>query len=502
MLTRRILFVAAILLAAAVAVAVAMQLPPFRPSSGDRLSASAGEDDTDAHDPRAPVTLDLRRQQLLGVRTVEATHAHLAPEIRATGTVTYDETRQAEINTRVDGWIRELRADYTGRVVRKGEALFTLYSPDLVATQNEYLLALRGLSSENDSRPQLRQYAQRLVDAARDRLLRLDMTPADIDRLDTTRRATETITFRSPVGGVVVEKMAVQGMRVLAGQPLFKVADLSTVWVEADVYERDLQYLRVGTPAAIAVPAYPGRSFAGKVSYIAQVVEPQTRTIRTRIALANPGGLLKPNMLATVMLKGPESDVLVVPADALVETGTQSLVFVAEGQGRFTPRQVQAGQRANGNVEIVSGLEHGDRVAASATFFLDSESQLRGALGGYEAPAESDSPMEHDASAFAVTFRTDPDPPRTGSLSLIVTVRDAAGNPVTDADVSVVLFMPPMPSMNMPAMKDTVTLAAAGRGEYRGSGELLMAGRWDVTVRVARGGKTLTTAQFGMAARS
>ena len=497
--TRTIVIAAIAIATSAVGVAIATQLPQFHPSTTTPPAAMDGEDGPVT--PRAEVQIDARRQQLIGVRTVATRHTTLAPEIRVAGTVTYDETRQTEINTRVDGWIRELRADFTGRAISRGEPLFTIYSPDLIATQNEFLLALRGTATSAGTDDPTQRYAERLVEAARDRLLRLDMTAEEIDRLTQTGRPLETITFRSPASGVIVEKTAVRGMRAMAGQTLFKVADLSAVWVEAEVSERDLANVRIGTRATVSVPAYPDRQFVGTVSYIASVVEPETRTIRTRIALANPRGLLKPNMVATVTLRSVESHVLVVPTDAVVDTGTQQLVFLAEGDGRFVPRDVQLGRRAGGEVEILAGLELGDEVAASATFFLDSESQLRGALQDYQPAVQSTATAAH-AATLTVTFRPDPDPPRTGELSLVVTVKDADGRPVSDADVSISLFMPPMPSMNMPAMKDHVKLVATGNGEYRGSGQLIMAGRWDVTVRVDRGGHTVATQQFGMAAKS
>jgi RND family efflux transporter MFP subunit len=497
---RLLLIVAALTISASVALTVARG---WRPSfdavgtAGHDSHATQSEEETT---PRADVSLDTRRQQLIGVRTVRVAHAVMAPEIRAAGTVTYDETRQVEVNTRIDGWIRELYADYTGRVVKRGEPLFTLYSPDLIAEQNDYLLALRGRSKLAVSDPGgLADYSDRLAAAARERLLRLEMTDAEIDEVARAGRAAETVTFRSPATGVIVEKAALRGTRVMAGQMLFRLADLSTVWVEAEVYETDLAMVQTGMRASISLAGYPDRTFAGRISYIYPLVTLETRTVRVRIVLGNPGGLLKPNMLASVTLQTPESHTLLVPADAVVDTGTQQLVFVAGGAGRFTPREVRVGRRSAGQVELLSGVAAGDEVAASATFFLDSESQLRGALQKYE-PLQN-APAGTAAPEFDVTFRTEPDPPHVGENTFVVGLKDGSGQPIADADVKVVLFMPPMPTMNMPAARSEATLIAAGGGLYRGSAEVMIPGRWTVTVSVARVGKPLGARQFAVVAK-
>jgi RND family efflux transporter MFP subunit len=500
---RRSLLVVTALLVAAAAMAIVLALRwPRGPTS--RLAAPAAETAGGAETDkttRADVTLDTRRQQLIGVRVVTVRRATLSPQIRAAATVTGDETRQAEINTRVDGWIRDLYADYTGRTVNRGEPLFTLYSPDLIATQNEYLLALRGQSHVgHESTANVQEYSARLVTAAHERLLRLDMPEQDIEQLRESGRPFETITFRSPVAGVIVEKTAVRGMRVMAGQTLYRIADLSTVWVEAEIYERDLSAVRIGTRAMVTVQAYPDRAFAGRVTYISPIVTPETRTVRARITLRNSGGLLKPNMVATVDLRAAQSDALVIPADAVVETGTQRLVFVSDGAGRFAPREVRIGRRTAGEFEVTSGLEEGQQVAASATFFLDSESQLRSALRNYQEPP-SDHSAHQAAPTVDVTFRSEPERPRVGDATLLVTVKDAAGTAVTDAQVTVVLFMAAMPSMNMPAMKSEAKLLPAGAGLYRATTEILKPGRWAVTVTVAKGGQTIATRQFALMAQ-
>jgi hypothetical protein len=384
-------------------------------------------------------------------------------------------------------------------LIHKGQPLFTLYSPDLVATQTEYLLAL-SMRDQMKGSPvtDAREYADRLVDAARQRLRLWDLPPEEIVELDKTRTAREAITFRAPVGGYVLEKQAVQGMRVMPGQTLYKVADLSVVWVEADIYEQEMPLARVGQLATVTLDAYPGESFTGRAIYIYPFVEENTRTVKMRFQFANARGRLKPGMYAKVELQGAGGTGLTVPADAVLDSGRQQVVFVAQGEGMFTPRPVTIGRRLGNRTEILGGLKEGEQVAVGATFFLDSESQLRAGLQNYE-PAQS-------AQAAAgpvptITFRSTADPPKTGENVFEVTVKDPAGQPIADADVVVHLFMPAMPTMNMPAMRSEMKLAPAGGGLYRGPGQIAAPGRWDVTVTVRNGGQRIGSRQFALIVR-
>jgi Cu(I)/Ag(I) efflux system membrane fusion protein/cobalt-zinc-cadmium efflux system membrane fusion protein len=457
----------------------------------------------DMHAPaRVPVTLDARRQQLIGVRTARVARVMVTPEVRASGTVRADETRQTEVNVKAEGWIRDLRANFTGRPVQRGETLFTLYSPDLIATQEEYLLALRGRTQATAGQvPELRDYSARLVDAARERLRRWDMAEEEIQELEQRAVAFETIPVRSPASGVIVEKTAVEGMHVMPGQTLFRIADLSSVWVDADVYERDMAAVHVGQAATVTLDAYPDLRVAGRATYIYPFVDEQTRTMKVRFQLPNPRGLLKPGMYASVQLATPAASALSVPADAVLDSGTEQVVFVALGEGYFEPRRVRTGRRVADMVEVTEGLKEGEEVATGATFFLDSESQLRAAVRGFE-PAPGGSPAASaPADRLDIAFRPQPDPPRTGDNMLEVSVKDASGQPVTDADVSVTFFMAAMPTMNMPAMRNAATLQHAGGGVYRGPGQVMMAGRWDVTVDVMRGGQRLGSRELSMVAR-
>jgi len=451
---------------------------------------------------RGEVTIDPRRQQLIGVRTVPVRRGDMAREVRATGIVRVDETRQTEISTRADGWIRDLRANYTGRTIARGEPLFTLYSPVLVAAQNEYLLAVRGHSRAAGSElTSVHEYASRVRLAARERLLRWDMTEADILELEQRGQPAETVTFRSPAAGTIVEKTAVEGMRVMAGQTLFRVADLSVVWVEADVPEQDMSSVRVGQPGAVTLDAYPEGPLTGRTTYIYPTMDDATRTARVRLQFPNRGGRLRPGMFATVVLTAPDAAALLVPVDALLDAGRDQLVFVALGDGRFEPRPVTVGRRSRDEIEILTGLMEGEQVATGAAFFLDSESQLRAAIDSYQPPQGAAAAPSIAAERLDITFRALPDPPRAGENMFEVTVRDPAGQPVSDADVAVTFFMPAMPAMSMPAMRNQAKLPSGGGGVYRGSGQVVMGGRWDVTVDVSRGGQRLGSRQFAIVAR-
>jgi RND family efflux transporter MFP subunit len=298
--------------------------------------------------------------------------------VRTTGVVRIDETRLSDVNVKLDGWIRDLHVDFTGQAVQKGQPLFTLYSPDLLTTEKEYLLALKTRDQVKDSAiADAREYADRLVDAGRQRLRLWDLTAEDITRLEETREAPETMTFRSPVSGVVVEKQAVRGMHIVPGQTLYKVADLSVVWVEADVYEQEMALANVGQRALVTLDAYPGESFDGRAIYVYPFVEENTRTAKVRFQFPNASGRLKPGMFAHVELRGTSGMSLSVPANAVLDSGTEQIVFVARGEGRFTPRTVKVGRSLGDRIEIVDGLKEGEQVAVGATFFLDSESQLR-----------------------------------------------------------------------------------------------------------------------------
>ena len=467
---------------------------------GMDMPAAQEEMDATMTDPRVAITLDLRRQQLIGVRTALVERGMATRMVRTVGAVRYDETRLTDVNLKVGGWIRELYVDYTGRAVQVGDPLFTLYSPELLTTMQEYLLAMRTREQVDQSQiPDAREYADRLVAAARQRIELWDLPADQLEALDASGEAQTAVTFRSPAGGYVIEKHAVEGMYVEPGETLYQIADLSSVWVEADVYEQEMAVVREGLAATVTLDAYPGEQVTGRIVYLYPFVEPNTRTVRVRFEVPNPAGRLRPGMYANVVLEAPVGLSTTIPTNALLDSGSRQLVFVAEGSGYFQPRDVRAGQRLGEQVQILAGLDEGERVATNAAFFLDSESQLRASVQAFEPAPEM--AQAGAGEQLEITFRSTPDPPRTGESTFEVTVRDAEGRPVADAEVSVTFFMAAMPSMNMPAMRNDAALLHAGDGVYRGSGQVIMAGRWDVTVTVTRGGMRLGSRQLSFVAR-
>jgi RND family efflux transporter MFP subunit len=330
---------------------------------------------------RATVMLSPEKRQLLGVLSEEIHHGRLTRTIRTLGRVAVDERRLHHVHTKYDGYVDHLYVDFTGKFVEKGEHLLSIYSPELVATQQEYLLAYKSRAQMARSGiPSVAQGATDLLEAARQRLLLWDIRSEDIEALERSGKVERTLDLHSDVAGYVVQKLAFHGMRVTPADTLFDIADLSRVWVLADVYESDLQLVRVGMRAELSVPYLPGKGWGGAVTYINPTVEEKTRTVKVRIELQNEGLLLKPDMFADVNLSAELGTGLAVPESAVVDSGGRKLVFVDRGDGRFEPREVTLGVRVDRDFQVLSGLEDGERVVTSANFLLDSESSLRSAL--------------------------------------------------------------------------------------------------------------------------
>ncbi len=301
----------------------------------------------------------------------------LEREVRAVGVVTFDETRVAQVSPKFSGYVDRLLVNATGQPVRRGQPVAAIYSPDLVAAQQELLLAARlDRTMGQSSVPGVPASGPSLLAAARTRMRLWDISDAQINSILSTGRVQRTLTLFSPVSGVVVQKNVVQGQSVTAGMPLMTVADLSTVWVEADLRESEASNVRVGASAVVDLNAFPGQPIAGRVSYMYPTLEQEARTLKARIILPNPGGRIKPGMYATVRLSSPSGTALTVPASALVETGERTFVFVEMPGGVLAPRDVRIGRRAGDYIEIISGISAGQRVVTSAQFLIDSESNL------------------------------------------------------------------------------------------------------------------------------
>jgi membrane fusion protein, copper/silver efflux system len=361
---------------------------PARDSMGmDFLPVYDDELQPSAVAGRALVSLSPERRRTLGLRSEPVRRLELQRTIRTVGRVAADERRLHHVHTKLEAYIEHLYVDYTGKFVRKGEPLASLYSPELVATQQEYLLAWRARGQlASSSIPSVAQGGVDLLAAARQRLLLLDVRPADIARLESTGEVRRTLDLYSPVSGYVTQKTALHGMRVTAADTLFDIADLSHLWVLADVYETDLPAVRVGMPAELGLSYLPGRTWRGLVTYIAPVVEEKTRTIKVRVEVDNADGQLKPEMFADVALRTALGEGLVVPESALLKTGERTLAFVDHGDGGLEPREVRVGAKVAEGVQVLVGLAEGERVVTAANFLLDSESSLKAALAVISPP--------------------------------------------------------------------------------------------------------------------
>ncbi len=358
---------------------------PKKDSMGmDYIPVYEGEDKDDG-----TIRISLAKVQRLGVRTEQVQMRNLSRTIRAVGTVQMDESRLAVINAKFEGYIEKLHVNTTGQPIQRGQPLMQVYSPELVQAQQEYAIAseaARALSSDADNT--VRTTVRALLNGALQRLRNLDFPADELQRLQRDGTASRLITLRSPVAGVVLEKPAVEGMRFMPGDTLLKTADLSTVWLIAEVFEQDLAAVREGQPARITVNAYPGVEFKGIVEFIYPTVSRDTRTARVRVVVPNPAGRLRADMYASVELSaGADLGlVLVVPDSAVIDSGTRQVVLVERGEGRFEPREVKIGAAGDGFYEIRAGLAAEDRVVVSANFLLDAESNLRAALRSFTAP--------------------------------------------------------------------------------------------------------------------
>lgn len=320
------------------------------------------------------------QQQLIGVTVGEVAYQPAKMEVRTIGRVAYDETRLVDVNLKVSGWIQELYVDHVGRSVRKGEPLFTLYSPELVASQEEYLLAYQGLQRIQTSARHSTEsatWSEQLLRSARDRLQLWDLTEGQIQELETTGQRRTAVTVYAPSDGIVTDRMAVSGMFVKPDMRLYRIARLDSVWIKADVYEHELPFVQIGQHATISLSYLPGESFEGTVDYIYPYLDPKTRTATVRIRAGNRSGTLKPDMFADVLLHRSPDTRLLVPEPAVLFSGRRRIVFLALGDGRFQPREVSLGRRFLSGYEVIAGLRSGDRVVTSANFLLDSESKLK-----------------------------------------------------------------------------------------------------------------------------
>lgn len=357
--------------------------PGKAPDGMDLLPKYADEDAGTENLPAGAVKVAAGKQQLIGVQIGTVQRERLFRTIRAVGQITADETKLAHIHLKVNGSIDKVYVDFIGQLVKKGQPLFTLYSPDLVATEQEYLIARRGKQYLGSSSfPEASQGADSLLQSARERLRLWDISDDQIKKLDETGEVTRTLTFYSPIDGFVLDRKAFPQTNVTPDMELYTVADLSTIWATADIYEYEVPYVHVGQQAQMEVSYVLGKTYSGRLTYISPTLDPQTRTVKVRLEFANPKFELKPGMFSEVMLKIDYGSQIVVPPDAILDSGEKQTIFVALPNGYFEPREVKVGAKLEDKVIVLSGLRAGESIVTSGNFLIDSESRLKSATGG------------------------------------------------------------------------------------------------------------------------
>jgi RND family efflux transporter MFP subunit len=451
--------------------------------------------------PRTPIQLTPQRMQSIGVVIGKVESKPVNTELRFYGNVQVDERRQAYVQTRFAGWVRKVYADATGNFIDKGQPLFTIYSPDLVSTEHEYLLAKKNSESLQQSKVSgVASGASSLFSAAKERLLQWEVSPAEIEKLDQGGKVITDLTVNSPVSGYITQKNALPNMYVQPETMLYTVADLSDVWVLAQVFQSDAGKIKPGDPAEVTVDAYPGRVFNGRVDYILPQLDMNTRTLPVRLVFANPGLKLRPGMYVNVCAKLPMGRQLVVPASAAFHSGTKNLVFVYRDEGNIEPREVELGPQVGDELVVTKGIKAQEQIVTSANFLIDSEAQLQAAAGALVPPppgagqaASMNTPAQQQAS---VELTTDPDPPHKGGNTVRVKLTGQDGKPIAGANVTVTFFMAAMPAMGMAAMKTVISAGDKGGGMYEGKGDLGSGGTWQVTIRAQQNGQTIANKQL------
>jgi len=320
--------------------------------------------------------------QKMAVRTEDIEIRTLKRSIRTVGRIDYDETKVFYINTKIEGWAEKLYVDFTGQVVKKGQPLIDIYSPELVNTQEEYLLALKSKESLKSSKfPEISRGVNELLNSTRRRLKLWDITDEQIETLEKTKKAKKTMTIHSPVKGIVLEKNVLEGGYVKSQIPIYKIADISNIWVYADIYEYELPWIKIGQTVKMTLSYYPGKTFTGRITYIYPYLEKNTRTVKVRLEFSNPNWILKPDMYANVKIESEITKAgIAVPTEAIIRSGERNIVVVDLGEGRFEPRDIELGAEADGYYQVLSELQAGERVVTSSQFLIDSESKLKEAI--------------------------------------------------------------------------------------------------------------------------
>ncbi len=454
--------------------------------------------------PLAPVQLSAERLQSIGVKFGAVERKAVQDEIRATGTVAIDETRLSYVQTRISGHIEKVFADATYQYVHKGQRLFTIHSPELIVAEREYLLAKKNEKELSQSTvPGVAAGVASLLDSSKERLAQWNIPEQEIARLESTGQVIEALGIDSPVSGYITERNALPNLNVQPDTRLYTIADLSTVWVLAQVFQNDLGRTRVGQPAALSVDSYPGKTFRGKVDFIYPDVDMTTRTARVRLVFSNPNLALTPGMYVNVVLQVPLGTQLVIPVSGVLQSGTRQIVFVDRDAGYLEPRDVQLGPQAGDQYVVLKGLKAGERIVTSANFLIDSESQLQAAIGSFVPPPSGagEAAAMNGPAAKATTqleFSTEPTTPHKRTNLYRVKLTSAGGAAVTGAQVNVRSYMPGMPQMGMAAMNVVTPLVEKAGGIYEGQVNLGSGGTWQLTLTAKKNGTVLATKQLSL----
>ncbi len=463
------------------------------------LASNSGPGNTEP--ALAPLQLSPQRMQEIGITSATVEMKDVSDNLSVPGNVDIDEERLSYVQTRVSGWIQDVSANATYQYVRKGQRLFTVYSPDLVSSEQEYLLARQNKSAfSKDANGMGAQDDGWLLKAAEERLLQFGVPAQTIADLERTGKVERNIAVDSPASGYIIERNALPNAYVQPDTKLYTIADLSTVWVYANVFQNDVGKLRPGDQAQVTVDAYPGRHSNGRIDQILPQVDMATRTVRVRLVFSNPGVILKPGMYVNVAIVVRLGRQMVIPASAVLQTGTRAIAFVDHGNGNLEPRTIEAGTQIDDTVIVLSGLKPGEKVVSSANFLVDSEAQLQAAVGAYAPSAQQPAAGATPTARIQIDFNTEPSPLRQGPNKLRVKLTGPDGKPQAGAQVTVTLFMPAMPDMGMAAVHATAALADKGNGLYEGSLQLSAGGTWQATVTVQSGGQTVATKRLTLSA--
>jgi Cu(I)/Ag(I) efflux system membrane fusion protein/cobalt-zinc-cadmium efflux system membrane fusion protein len=454
--------------------------------------------------PLAPMQLTAEQMRNIGMTTGTAEYKDLSDDLRVTGSVAINDSLLSYVQVRFSGSIRKVFANATYQYVRKGEPLFTVYSPELVATQQEYLLAnenQRSLSSS--SIRDVAAGARSLSTAAERRLAQWEIPESEIAELKRSGKVLTDLTIESPTSGYITERNALPNMYAEPGTRLYTIADLSRVWVNAQVFQCDVGRLKPGDQAAITVDAYPQKTFNGRVEEVLPQVDATTRTVSVRLSIDNTGLLLKPGMFVNVDLKSAMGRRLVVPASSVLQTGLKQIVFLSKGDGRIEPQDVVLGPQIGDNFVIIKGLEPHQSIVTSANFLIDSESQMQASSGASITAMSTSGSSAGAASRQSdrIEFTTTPNPPQKGTNTLRIKLTDGNGAMVSGAEVAVAFYMAAMPEMGMAAMHIDVNLAEKSGGIYENTSELPCGGTWQIFVTAKQHGQLVAINKLSINAK-